>query len=157
MSGAFRFAVNPMPAYNTGMEAPQKQANGGVILDISPEALEASRLSKAMEAGCRTCANRTYQDGSDDSTVSFQSPAHIGPRESASVVAAHEAEHVANEKIRAEQEGREIVSQTVRLKSSICPECGIVYISGGETRTVSRDSGDSTEAAQPSDGQTEQA
>jgi hypothetical protein len=52
------------------------------------------------------------------------------------VVLAHEYEHVSNEKAKADEEGRRIVSQSVRLESSICPECGRSYISGGVTQTV---------------------
>jgi uncharacterized protein with PIN domain len=62
------------------------------------------------------------------------------------MVAAHENEHVASEQQKAEQEGREIVSQTVMLYSSICPECKRVYVSGGETRTVSRQAVDNQES-----------
>ena len=31
-----------------------------------------------------------------------------------------------------------MVSQSVTLHTDICPECGKVYISGGETRTVTK-------------------
>jgi len=72
----------------------------GVIVDISPEALayarEKSALEKIAEAGeikgpggikppeeCQTCKNRKYVDSSDDPSVSFQSPTHIGPGQAA--------------------------------------------------------------------------
>jgi hypothetical protein len=86
---------------------------------------------------CSTCESRRYQDVSNDSSVSFQTPTHISPGASASMVAAHESEHVSNERARAAQEGREIVSQSVRLTTSICPECKRVYVSGGVTHTQS--------------------
>ena len=88
-------------------------------------------------AGCKTCAGRKYQDVSADPSVSFQMPAHISPGQSAASVAAHEREHVSNEQASAAQEGRKIISQTVRLKTAMCPECMRVYIAGGETRTTS--------------------
>lgn len=124
----------------------------GIVLDISPAAWAAAETASgsavkdaaalAAIGECATCDSRRYVDQSDDSSVSFQTPTHISPGQSAAMVAAHEAEHVANEQARADREGYEIVSQTVTLRTSICPECNIVYVSGGETRTVSRHSVD---------------
>ena len=129
----------------------QNRSGAGIVVDISQEGWDAYARSKIQGGGeiqksnktefpteCKTCASRKYVDVSDDSSVSFQSPTHIPPGQAAASVASHESEHVTNEQARAEQEGREIVSQTVTLKTSICPECGRVYVSGGETRTVSR-------------------
>lgn len=87
---------------------------------------------------CKTCKNRKYQDGSNDPGVSFKSPTKIDPGQSARVVRSHENEHVVREKRNAEREGREIISQTVVLRTSVCPECGRIYVSGGITRTVTR-------------------
>ena len=145
--------------YAAAPQQAQGQAIGGVILDISPETFAASRLSASrlspeqagrgaameMQTECKTCESRRYQDVSDDSSVSFQSPTHISPGASASVVAAHEAEHVSNEQAKAFREGREIVSQTVSLYTSVCPECKTVYVSGGSTRTVTVGSADNAE------------
>jgi len=125
----------------------------GVVVDISPEAWEYARgkaeMEKIAEAvdkkgpgaikppeECQTCKNRKYVDSSDDPSVSFQSPAHIGPGQAASGVMAHEQEHVSHEQARAEKEGRKVVSQTVSLSVSACPECGRMYVSGGVTRTI---------------------
>lgn len=88
------------------------------------------------EDTCQTCEERKYQDGSDDPGVSFKTPAHIDSSIAASVVRGHEMEHVVREQASAQREGREVVSQTVTLHNSICPECGKVYVSGGTTRTV---------------------
>lgn len=85
---------------------------------------------------CSTCANRRYQDESGDGSVSFQSPTPIAPEAAASAVRAHEYEHVRNEQTYARQEGRRVVSQSVRIFTAICPECGRTYVSGGETRTT---------------------
>lgn len=94
---------------------------------------------EAVEEGkCETCEKRKYQDGSDDSTVSFQSPTRIDPDMVASAVRGHEMEHVAHEQAKARQEDRKVVSQTVTLHTDICPECGKTYISGGTTRTVTK-------------------
>jgi hypothetical protein len=120
----------------------------GVIVDISPEAQAAYARDKVQaEAGavkklgqisgeCQTCKNRKYVDRSDDPSVSFQSPGHIDPGQAASVVMSHEQEHVSNEQARADKEGRRVVSQTVTLSMSACPECGRMYVSGGTTRTT---------------------
>ncbi len=85
---------------------------------------------------CQTCEKRKYRDGSRDPGVSFKTAAHIDPEMSASVVRGHEMEHVVNNRAKAKREDREIVSQSVTLHTSICPECGTVYTSGGTTTTV---------------------
>jgi len=118
-----------------------------ITVDISPEGREAYAKAEATRnvkgtkelaalTECKTCKNRKYQDVSSDPSVSFQTPTNISPGQSAALVLAHENEHVSNEQAKAEEEGRRVVSQTVRLESSICPECGRIYISGGVTRTV---------------------
>lgn len=84
---------------------------------------------------CETCQNRTYVDGSDDPGVSFKTPTNISPESSEAAVLAHEGEHVANESAKAKSEGREVVSQSVRIFKAICPECGRMYTSGGVTHT----------------------
>lgn len=121
----------------------------GVIVEISRQARDAYKNSIVQAngeikevspaqgvEGCQTCKNRRYVDESNDSSVSYQSPTHISPEASASKVMAHEREHVTNEQARAERDNRRVVSQTVSLSTSICPECGKVYVSGGTTRTV---------------------
>ncbi|MBQ5333524.1 MAG: hypothetical protein J6K92_09745 [Oscillospiraceae bacterium] len=98
------------------------------------------RLEKLKEekGECQTCKNRKYQDGSDDPGVSFKSATKIAPEAVASAVRGHEMEHVYRNQAKAAREGREVVSQSVVLKSGICPECGKPYIAGGETRTVTK-------------------
>lgn len=88
------------------------------------------------EAECKTCKERKYQDGSDDPGVSFKSPTHIAPDQSASAVRGHEMEHVVRERAKAQSEGRRVVSQSVTMQTGICPECGRVYTAGGVTRTT---------------------
>ena len=90
------------------------------------------------EGECKTCAERKYQDGSDDPGVSFKTAAHISPEQAASKVRSHEYEHVVREQAKAEREDRKVVSQTVTLHTSICPECGKPYVSGGVTNTVTK-------------------
>ena len=90
------------------------------------------------DAECKTCAERKYQDGSDDPGVSFKTAAHISPDQAAAKVRSHEYEHVVREQAKAQREDREVVSQSVRLHTSICPECGRSYVSGGVTNTVTK-------------------
>lgn len=97
---------------------------------------EVRRLKETGQIECQTCKERTYQDGSNDPGVSFKSPGHISPENSASVVRAHEQEHVVNEQASARNEDRKVVSQNVRIFTSVCPECGKTYVSGGETQTT---------------------
>lgn len=87
---------------------------------------------------CETCENRTYVDGSNEHDVSFKSPGHIAPEAAASRVMAHEYEHVRNAYQEDKEEGKELVSVSVSLKTAICPECGKTYVAGGETRTTMR-------------------
>lgn len=91
---------------------------------------------------CHTCENRKYKDGSDDAGVSFKNATKVSPNASSFAVRSHELEHVIRERAKAEQDGREVISQTVTIKTSICPECGTPYTSGGETRTITKSSSD---------------
>ncbi len=89
---------------------------------------------KSSPAECKTCAERKYQDGSDE-MVSFKSAAHISPESSAGRVRAHEQEHVANAYNKAAQKNGKVISANVSLHTSVCPECGRSYVSGGTTAT----------------------
>lgn len=101
---------------------------------------ESKSAQEVMEEGqCQTCKERKYQDGSNDPGVSYQTPTNIDPTQAASAVRGHEQEHVVREQAKAKREGREVVSQSVTLHTDICPECGKVYISGGTTRTTTRE------------------
>ena len=42
------------------------------------------------------------------------------------------------EQVKARQENRKVVSQSVTYHTAICPECGKAYVSGGTTRTVTK-------------------
>ena len=92
---------------------------------------------KSSPAECETCKNRKYQDGSDE-MVSFKSPSHISPEASASAVRSHEQEHVNNAYKDAAQNNGKVVSCNVSIRTSVCPECGRTYVSGGTTSTQIR-------------------
>jgi ribosomal protein L32 len=137
----------------TAGEAPIAQTNpaqeNGIqnILRVINESPETKGVPGVTE--CQTCKSRKYQDRSNDPSVSFQSPTHISPGQSGLAVASHEGEHVAHEQANAKREGRKVVSQTVTLSTSICPECGCTYISGGVTRSITKNEGNSPEVPEP--------
>ncbi len=89
---------------------------------------------KSSPAECETCKNRKYQDGSDE-MVSFKSATHISPQSAPSAVRSHEQEHVANAYKKAAQNNGKVVSANVSIHTSVCPECGRSYVSGGTTST----------------------
>lgn len=101
---------------------------------------DAGKTNDAQKsAECQTCKNRKYQDGSDEPGVSFKQPGHIAPENAAAKVFSHEQEHISNAQNEARQDkNKKIVSQSVRMYSEICPECGRSYIAGGQANTVTR-------------------
>lgn len=107
----------------------------------SPEASRAVRgrggvRKTANDGKCQTCEQRKYKDGSNDMGVSFKTPTRVSPESAAAAVRGHEQQHVSREQAKAARENRRVVSQSVTLQTSVCPECGRVYISGGTTRTT---------------------
>jgi len=93
---------------------------------------------KAGDKECKTCQSRKYQDGSDDPGVSMKSPTHLSTAEAGAAVSAHENEHVVREQAEAKAEDREVVAESVRIFTAVCPECGKTYVSGGETTVITR-------------------
>lgn len=91
-------------------------------------------LEKLSKTQCETCKSRKYVDGSNE-MVSFKSPAHIAPSASGSVVRAHEQEHVSNAYSNAAKNNGQVIRANVSLQTSVCPECGTSYVSGGLTTT----------------------
>lgn len=98
----------------------------------------AQKIDQTGKVECQTCKDRKYQDVSDDPGVSFKTPGKIAAQNSGAAVMSHEQEHVRHEAANAAKENKQIVSQTVTLQTSICPECGKSYVSGGQTRTVTK-------------------
>ena len=131
-------SLSPL-TYSYGMDyalSDQKQdsdAASSMVLNPGESTVKAAGR-KSSPAECQTCANRKYQDGSDE-MVSFKTPGHIDPGNAASVVMGHEQEHVANAYAKARENHGVVQRATVRLKTAICPECGRTYVSGGETDT----------------------
>lgn len=119
--------MNPLGSIPSSYQNPLYGADKNPVkdfgLDGSPEKTE-----------CQTCKRRKYQDGSNEQ-VSFKSPAHISPESSGAVVRAHEQEHVTNAYAKAAIKGGKVISASVSLHLSVCPECGRSYVSGGTTNT----------------------
>lgn len=84
---------------------------------------------------CETCKNRKYQDGSDEANVSFKNATHISPQAAGSMVRAHEQEHVSNAYKKAAANNGQVMRASVSIHTSVCPECGRSYVSGGTTST----------------------
>ena len=105
------------------------------------------------DSECKTCAERKYQDGSDDPGVSFKTAAHIAPEQAAAKVRSHEYEHVSREQAKARREDRKVVSQSVTIHTSICPECGRSYVSGGVTNTVTKGTNKAVEESKAADNE----
>ena len=106
--------------------------------DVGDRAAAARRSPESAIVGqrpCRTCADRKYEDVSSDPSVSFQLPTSVSPEQAPAAVMAHEQEHVRNNAVRADREGKTATS-TVTLHTDLCPECGRVYVAGGTTRTT---------------------
>ena len=91
---------------------------------------------KVPQCQCETCRRRRYQDDSNDNGVSCQTPTKMDPTAASFKVKAHEMEHVRREQMKAKEEGSRLVSQSVRIMTDRCEECGTTYVSGGYTRTV---------------------
>ena len=68
--------------------------------------------------------------------VSYKSAAHIAPGAAGNAVRAHEGEHVSNAYTKASQNNGKVISASVSIHTSVCPECGRTYVSGGTTNTM---------------------
>ena len=124
------------PAYDAagGMTAGEEPKEEHAIIRNPGESTEKQAGRKSSPAECKTCKERKYQDGSDED-VSFKSAAHIDPNAAASRVRSHEQEHVSNAYKKAAQNNGKVVSCNVSIHTSVCPECGRTFVSGGTTAT----------------------
>ena len=121
--------INP---YASSEKTSPTEATPGINTELSVDSKKVEKTDPGAQ--CQTCANRKYQDGSDEN-VSFKSATNIAPEAAASAVRGHEQEHVANAYDKAAQNNGKVISATVQIHTSICPECGKTYVSGGTTRT----------------------
>jgi len=133
-------SVNPVLSNSRYYSANNEQADN---ISKKFDRVEISEKAKEYlkQTECETCEARKYRDISNDAGVSFKSPTNISPQQSFSAVVSHENEHVVRNAAKAERENKEVVSQSVRLKTEICPECHKAYIAGGVTTTVTKSNG----------------
>lgn len=113
---------------------------GGYISPSDAQSLSASEKRSLIRSGqleCETCKSRKYQDGSDE-MVSYKSAAHISPEAAGAAVRSHEQEHVSNAYSKAAKNNGQVVNASVSIQTSVCPECGRTYVSGGTTTTQIR-------------------
>lgn len=110
---------------------------GKTTVDDEEKIIMGEEEEKQPDGECEACANRKYQDGSDE-MVSFKSATHISPDAAATAVRAHEGEHVSNAYDKAAKNDGEVVNASVAIHTSVCPECGRTYVSGGTTTTTIR-------------------
>lgn len=101
---------------------------------INPDAeKKAGKVSSPEE--CQTCKSRKYQDGSNEADVSFKSAAHVSPSAAGAAVRTHEGMHVTNAYEKAAKGNGKVLQASVAIQTSVCPECGRTYVSGGTTTT----------------------
>lgn len=117
----------------TGILPIDNQDKSAPILNPG-ESVEKKPGAKSSPAECETCKNRKYQDGSDE-MVSFKAAAHISPQAAGAAVRGHEQEHVSNAYKKAASNNGKVLRASVSIHTSICPECGRSYVSGGTTST----------------------
>lgn len=127
-----------MPVSGVQPSARAERGSDGTAQATVDGAKDAEVSKKVRQEECQTCKNRKYVDGSNEGDVSFKAPAHIDPSNAGAVVMGHEQEHVANARAEGSKENKELVSVSVTLQTSTCPECGRVYVSGGVTHTTMR-------------------
>lgn len=123
--------------YTGVMQTSPEPDAGQQIIRNPGESTDKQAGRKSSPAECETCKNRQYQDGSDE-MVSFKAPAHISPNAAASRVRSHEQEHVSNAYKEAEENNGKVTACNVSIHTSVCPECGRTYVSGGTTATQIR-------------------
>ena len=120
-------AVKPVGSTD-GTEGTKPIVNPGESTKVQPG-------KRSSPAECKTCKERKYQDGSDEGNVSFKTAQHISPEAAGAAVRAQEGEHVANAYKKAAQDGGKVLQASVAIHTSICPECGRTFVSGGTTTT----------------------
>lgn len=126
--------ANPMGKSTQAQNASTVSGVDDTKKSANPDAIKKPGRKSAPE-DCETCKNRKYQDGSDEGNVSFKAASHISPESAAAKVRAHENEHVSNAYKKAATENGKVINASVSIQTSICPECGRTYVSGGLTKT----------------------
>ena len=132
-TGAYAGGFNS-PAATGYAGSAQAAQDAPRVINNPGESTKAKPGKRVSPAECETCKNRKYQDGSDE-MVSFKSAQHISPQSAMARVRGHEQEHVSNAYKKAAMEDGKVLQASVSIKTAVCPECGRIYVSGGETCT----------------------
>ena len=140
MMGGYCIYGNSQAGSTNAQDRAQSGGKAGKTSANPDDQIKAGHKSSPSE--CETCKSRKYQDGSNETDVSFKAPGHISPQASAGTVRAHEQQHVSNAYQEASEGNGKVISATVSLRTEICPECGPAYVAGGETRTTIAYSGE---------------
>ena len=133
-SGIGTYANAYAGGYTAAGSAAAAEADGPKAILNPGQSTKANPGKRVSPAECETCKNRKYQDGSDE-MVSFKSAQHISPQAAMSRVRGHEQEHVSNAYKDAAQNNGKVLQASVSIQTSVCPECGRTYVSGGLTHT----------------------
>ncbi|MDL2236729.1 hypothetical protein LJC56_02715 [Christensenellaceae bacterium OttesenSCG-928-K19] len=135
VSRAAQPSAASLPSYGATTAQPANVVYGADGAKKEASMLPEMSRQNGTEAysGCQTCQNRTYQDGSNDAGVSFQTAQHIPASMAGVKVASHEGEHVSRETEKAMQEERVVTQKKVTLQMGCCPECHKIYVAGGTT------------------------
>lgn len=111
------------------------EESGAAALGVNEKEKQENQEISSASKECQTCKNRKYKDGSNES-VSFKAASHLSPTSAGAAVRAHEGEHVSNAYNKAAQNNGKVIRASVSIQTSICPECGRSYVSGGVTDTA---------------------
>lgn len=136
MDGLNNYSNKPTDLTDYSNVIKQDQTAQLDIRNKNASGIEKKDIRKAND--CQTCKERKYQDDSDDSGVSFQSPTSIKGNVGNTVMS-HEREHYTREASKAKAEGKEVLRNEIKIKRSMCPECGKIYVAGGTTTTVTKE------------------
>lgn len=135
-TNGFDSAYSRMPGFGTGSVGVGNTGEVGRGAILNPgEDTTVNPGKKVSPAECKTCKSRKYQDGSNEGNVSFKAAAHVSPQAAGAAVRAHEGQHVSNAYKDASQNNGKVLQASVAIHTSVCPECGRTYVSGGTTTT----------------------
>ena len=128
------------PTVQSPMEKPAetKGLYGTEIKDTEDSKEKGHYGIKDPNEECETCKNRKYKDVSNEHNVSFKAATHVSPNAAGAAVRAHENQHVSNAYSKAAKDNGKVLNASVSIHTSVCPECGRSYVSGGTTRTQIR-------------------
>lgn len=132
---------NVTPAVRVGAEgsviyAPNSAEwvrNNPVAEAKEKEKARQKHIQEKVDQECETCQHR--REDESEEVVSLKTSKYTA-EQSVTAVFSHEAEHVYRDKAYADMNNKEVLYQRVALQTDICPECGKLYVSGGQASAV---------------------